>query len=552
MLGSKNCQRVPYFGLRGGWLTFWITVSSNAQDVLEQHQANLLELPQVACATDMTLFGYDQGVFSGVVVTQDFLEVHGLVGPSKTQALSTVTAIYDVGCFFGAIIAFTVGERLGRKLSIIIGSVIMSIGTILMVSSFSLPQMFVGRIILGIGNGINTTCAPIWQTETSPPRWRGKLVMLEMVMNIAGFSIVNWINYGLSFAGGAIAWRLPIALQFIFIIVLFATVPWLPESPRWLMSHGHEVEAIEVLASLEDKSVNDPYISTQRNEIIYSIQYEKETAISWTQLLFKANKDDSTKTLRRLLLGAGTQFIQQFEGINIMSYYLPKILINSVGLSNSMARLLTACNSVSYFCFTLLSVPLVEHWGRRWLMMISTLGQLLCFLIITILLRFAESRPTGSAVASASVAFFFLFYISFGLGMLGIPWLYPTEISSLPMRTKSAAVATATNWICNFVIVEITPIGIQNIGWKFWIIWTVFNAAFLPVIYFFYPETANRTLEDMDAYYRSNPDLIVIRDPDAVFVKRPLKYIQHEEEEIQKNAKQGGDNLDKAVVEHAE
>ncbi|KAJ9200974.1 hypothetical protein DTO164E3_3723 [Paecilomyces variotii] len=552
MLGSKNCQRVPYFGLRGGWLTFWITVSSNAQDVLERHQANLLELPQVACATDMTLFGYDQGVFSGVVVTQDFLEVHDLVGPSKTQALSTVTAIYDVGCFFGAIIAFTVGERLGRKLSIIIGSVIMSIGTILMVSSFSLPQMFVGRIILGIGNGINTTCAPIWQTETSPPRWRGKLVMLEMVMNIAGFSIVNWINYGLSFAGGAVAWRLPIALQFIFIIVLFVTVPWLPESPRWLMSHGHEVEAIEVLASLEDKSVNDPYISTQRNEIIYSIQYEKENAISWTQLLFKANKDDSTKTLRRLLLGAGTQFIQQFEGINIMSYYLPKILINSVGLSNSMARLLTACNSVSYFCFTLLSVPLVEHWGRRWLMMLSTLGQLLCFLIITILLRFAESRPTGSAVASASVAFFFLFYISFGLGMLGIPWLYPTEISSLPMRTKSAAVATATNWICNFVIVEITPIGIQNIGWKFWIIWTVFNAAFLPVIYFFYPETANRTLEDMDAYYRSNPDLIVIRDPDAVFVKRPLKYIQHEEEEIQKNAKQGGDNLDKAVVEHAE
>lgn len=232
------------------------------------------------------------------------------------------------------------------------------------------------------------------------------------------------------------------------------------------MSHGHEVEAIEVLASLEDKSVNDPYISTQRNEIIYSIQYEKENAISWTQLLFKANKDDSTKTLRRLLLGAGTQFIQQFEGINIMSYYLPKILISmysrkllyemertdlashldSVGLSNSMARLLTACNSVSYFCFTLLSVPLVEHWGRRWLMMLSTLGQLLCFLIITILLRFAEPRPTGSAVASASVAFFFLFYISFGLGMLGIPWLYPTEISSLPMRTKSAAVATATNW----------------------------------------------------------------------------------------------------------
>ena len=79
--------------------------------------------------------------------------------------------------------------------------------------------------------------------------------------------------------------------------------------------------------------------------------------------------------------------------------------------------------------------------------------------------------------------------------MLGVPWLYPTEINSLPMRTKGAAVATATNWITNFVIVEIPPIGIQSLGWRFWIVWTVFNAAFMPVIYFLYPETSNRSLE---------------------------------------------------------
>lgn len=78
---------------------------------------------------------------------------------------------------------------------------------------------------------------------------------------------------------------------------------------------------------------------------------------------------------------------------------------------------------------------------------------------------------------------------SFGVGMLGIPWLYPTEVNSLPMRTKGAAVATATNWITNFAIVEITPIGIQNLGWQFWIVWTVFCAASMPIIYFLYPET---------------------------------------------------------------
>lgn len=86
-----------------------------------------------------------------MVVTQDFLEVHNLVGPSKTDVLSTVTAIYPVGCFLGAIVAFMFGDRLGRKNAILLGTSIMSIGTILMCTSFSLPQMFVGRIILGYG-----------------------------------------------------------------------------------------------------------------------------------------------------------------------------------------------------------------------------------------------------------------------------------------------------------------------------------------------------------------------------------------------------------------
>jgi hypothetical protein len=303
------------------------------------------------------------------------------------------------------------------------------------------------------------------------------------------------------------------------------------------MEQGREEEAVEILAAIEDKPVTDSYILTQRNEIRFSVQYERENAPTWTELFLRKKGTNDTKSLRRLLLGAGTQFMQQFEGINIMSYYMPLILINAVGLSESMARLLSACNSVSYLLFTCLAVPLVERWGRRGLMLFSTAGQGFSFLVITILLRYAETSPDKEKIASASIAFFFLYFIAFGMGMLGVPWLYPTEINSLPMRNKGAAVATATNWMTNFVVVEITPIGIQNIGWRFWIVWTIFNAGFLPVIYFLYPETANRTLEDLDSYYRTNPSLVVIGDPDATCVKRPLRYIQHEDEELQKNAK---------------
>jgi MFS family permease len=169
------------------------------------------------------------------------------------------------------------------------------------------------RVVAGVGNGINTATAPVWQTETSQLKWRGKLVVIELILNIAGFSLSNWVTYGFSFLGGGVAWRLPLAFQFIFIVILFATVPWLPESPRWLIAHEHEDEAFTILADIEGRSEDDPFIITQHKEIVYTCQYEKANAVPWSQLLRGKTPEGKggTKTMRRLLLGCGTQFIQQ-------------------------------------------------------------------------------------------------------------------------------------------------------------------------------------------------------------------------------------------------
>lgn len=508
--------KAPYFGLTGGWLTFWVSV---------------------ACATDMTLFGYDQGVFGGVIVTPDFLDTLNIAGPEHTSLLGTVTALYDVGCFFGAVAAFSLGERLGRKKSILLGTTVMSIGAILQISSYGVPQMIVGRIVAGLGNGLNTATAPVWQAETSKAAWRGKLVVIELILNIAGFSLSNWITYGFSYVNGPVAWRFPLAFQFIFIFILFGTVPWLPESPRWLIAHGYIEEADQIIADLEAKTVDDAYVITESKEIQWAVQYERENGVSWWDLL-RGKSGHGTSTVRRLILGAGAQAMQQLAGINVTSYYLPTVLIQSVGLSEKLARLLAACNSVSYLAFSMIGIPNVERWGRRKMMIYASIGQALSYLLITILLRYNElpGYSGSKQVASASVAFFFTYYICFGIGFQGVPWLYPTEINSLSMRTKGAALGTASNWAFNFMVVEITPIGIQSLQWKFYVIWTVLNASFVPIVYLFYPETADRTLEDVDRLFRENQNIFVFRDPDAISAKRPLKYVEHEQAQVRRNS----------------
>ena len=267
-------------------------------------------------------------------------------------------------------------------------------------------------------------------------------MVIELILNIAGFSLSNWMTYGFSFVGGPISWRFPLAFQLVFIMILYATVTWLPESPRWLIAHEYEDEAFEILAALEGKAEDDPFILAQHKEIVYTVQFERQNAVGWGQLLKgKTSDKGGTCTVRRILLGMGTQMMQQLSGINVTSYYLPTVLIRSVGLTESMARLLAACNSVSYLLFSLIGIPNVENWGRRNMLIFAAAGQSFCYLLITILIRYNEKPgyEHSHEVASASVAFFFLYYVFFGIGMQvsstltsisgGLPVLIPHRVS---------------------------------------------------------------------------------------------------------------------------
>jgi MFS family permease len=247
---------------------------------------------------------------------------------------------------------------------------------------------------------------------------------------------------------------------------------------------------------------------------------------TWWQLL---SGRGPAGVLRRMILGAAMQCMNQVSGINVTSYYMGYIFIHSLGISELLARVLAACGSVDYLIFACLAYFVIERYGRRKVMMCSAAACSICWICIAIAQGLAEKGGDSYVLGSVAVAFFFLFFASFGMGVLGVPWLYPTEINALEMRTKGASLAMATNWISNYAVVQATLPGIDNLGYKFWIIWAVICAAFIPVTYMFYPETANRSLEDIDRFFATGPSIIICRNKLATQLARPQEYLEQDE-----------------------
>ncbi|KAL1389041.1 hexose carrier protein [Phyllosticta capitalensis] len=447
------------------------------------------------------LFGYDQGVMSGLLTgsafTARFPEIDTTKNGSSTLQ-GTVVAIYEIGCFFGAIFAFITGEKLGRRRSIMIGCCVLTVGAVIQCSAYGIPQLIVGRIVAGLGNGINTSAIPVWHSELMKAHKRGQGLAIEFVLNIFGVALAYWIDYALSFVDNESQFRFPIAFQITFAIVTLAMIIFLPESPRWLLNHGHEEKARYVLWALQPNAKSIPIdsqiVAAEVEVIQRTLNEEKEAAGHAT---FKALLKDGPQRFRyRTLLGIGGQFMQQLSGINLITYYAPVIFETSIGMSKNLSLLLAGFNGIAYFLSTFPVVWILDRVGRRKLMLFAVLGQAAC---MAILAGTVADGSRGAGIAAAVMLFAFNFF--FAIGLLAIPWLLPAEYAPLAIRTKAASLATASNWIFTFLVVEVVPVSISSVRWRTYLYFAIFNLAFVPVIYFFYPETKNLSLEQIDLLF---------------------------------------------------
>jgi sugar porter (SP) family MFS transporter len=445
----------------------------------------------VACGSGFFLFGYDQGVFGGILNNQQFLDTFN--NPSSAIQAQIVSSYY-LGAVFGAVFSQFIGDFVGRRRAIILGCTFLIVGGALQASSFGLPHMIIGRIAGGIGTGLNTTAIPMWQVETCKKSHRGKLVIMELVLNIFGIAITSWMNYGFTYLkDSAASWRFPLAFQCFWAMVTLLLTLIMPESPRWLVLKGREDEARAIISRLISQPADNAEVNAELQLLVLNVTHEIENQrVKLKEILHNG----PTQTLRRVLLGAGLAFMQQACGVNIIANYLPIVLTRSVGLSDRLALILSACNSMGLMLWATLAMFLIDSFGRKNLLLIGALGQSICFFMVAVGLRVG-----GYGMSIFTVAFIFVYEIFFGLSYLHIPWLYPAEINSMQMRNVGTSISTATNWIFVYVVVLVTPIGIDNLGWRFYLMFGCFNLCFLPFVQYFYVETARLSLEQIDRVF---------------------------------------------------
>lgn len=306
------------------------------------------------------------------------------------------------------------------------------------------------------------------------------------------------------------AWRVPFALQMVPALVLGIGMLFFPESPRFFLMRHNEEKALRALARLrrvhpDSEVVRREYLAI-KTEVLFdeSMALHKFPGKSGLSL-WAAQYVSLVSTLpafRRLAIGCGIMFFQQFMGCNAIIYYAPTMFAQ-LGLSGKTSGLLaTGVYGIVNTLSTLPALFLIDKIGRRPLLMCGAAGTFISLVIVGgIVGGYGSTLSSHSSAGWAGIAFVYIYDINFSYSFAPIGWVLPSEIFNLGNRSKAMAITTSTTWMCNFVIGLVTPVMLDKIGWGTYIFFASFCLMALVFTFFFVPETKDKSLEDMDIVF---------------------------------------------------
>lgn len=433
------------------------------------------------------LFGYDTGVINGAL---DFI-----VDYFHLDALreGLITFLLLIGAAIGALIGGKVADTLGRKTTITILAVIFFAGA---VASALAPtyEFFLGsRFLLGLAVGAASVTVPVYLGEVAPFEKRGGFVSRNELMIVSGQFLAFLFNAALGTIWGSNehVWRLMLSIAAIPAIVLFCGMMRLPESPRWLVLHSRDDEALSVLLRLRSPE----RAHREHDEIVRLIRDEQKNHSGyspWREII-------TTPWIKRLILiGMGIAAFQQLTGINSMQYYGTQVL-QQAGFTHNTALIFNVLIGVMSVGAMLVALPLLNRFTRRGMMLFGFTGILIAHVLVG---TFGIVLPHDNPVRSWLLLICILLFVGLLQGILGpLAWLMLSEIFPLRVRGFAMGASVLVMWLTNSIISLSFPSLVQATGFGVFLLFAFVAGLALLFIGVAVPETRGRTLEELEGRF---------------------------------------------------
>ncbi|KAJ5537352.1 hypothetical protein N7513_010538 [Penicillium frequentans] len=455
--------------------------------------------------------GYDQGVMGGVNASPTYITTVGIGKLDGTITNTTheggIVSVYYLGAIFGCFAGGWFADRIGRINGLLAGSLFALVGGALQAAAQNSNFMICARVVTGIGTGALTGITPVLISEISSANHRGGFLGYVFIANYLGISLAYWISFGLAFVNNGysdVRWRFLLAFQCLPALVLALFIKMLPDSPRYLASVGRLEEARELLVRIRQGTAPEQ-IEREYLEIVTTARHSQPSSpVQFAKILLGKGGRPGTNLSRRAWLCVWLQIMASWTGITAVTAYSP-VLLKQAGYSDIKQDGLAGGINTIGIIGTIISAQIIDRLGRRACLMGGALILFAVNLIAGAIFEDSRHHPEkATQYAPGAVTMLFLFNLGYAATWGTVAFLIPTEIFPSELRAQGNGFGI-TGWAIGVGMTTlVNPIMFGTLTSRTYFLFAGLNLLWVPIVYLFYPETRNRSLESIEALFSTS------------------------------------------------
>ncbi|EKD13962.1 lactose permease [Drepanopeziza brunnea f. sp. 'multigermtubi' MB_m1] len=468
-------------------------VAANKPKLLSKNMLHLYFIMGIGYLVS-TMNGFDSSLMGAINAMVPYQKSFNLSGSGSSTGL--VFIIYNLGQIAAFPFCGLLADGYGRRVCISVGCAVVLVGTAVQGSAHAMGQFIAGRFVLGFGAALASAAGPAYTVELAHPAYRGTMAGSYNNFWWLGNIIAGWTTYGSNKnLTSSWAWRIPTLVQAGMPAIVMVLIMFFPESPRWLIAQDRREEALAVFAKYHgDGDENSPVVQLQYHEVIDQLHATRDDNPWWDfrELV-------NTRGARyRLYMVIGMSFIGQWSGNNVPT------MIKNAGITDPNKQLLiNAINPIFSLLGAVYGATLLDKLGRRFMMLAGLVGALFSYILLT---AFTAASAEQLSLSYGVIVSIFLFGIVFAWGFTPLQTLYAVECLENRTRAKGSGLNFLFLNVAMVVNTYGISVGIEKIGWKLYLVYIGWIGVEMAIIYFFFVETAGKTLEEMASIFNAkNP-----------------------------------------------